>query len=67
MKNNFKIIIFITITIIALYFTKTNYSEYSKKKSISSCVIALKKKNEKIKIEEAKKFCENEINKNLKK
>ena len=67
MKNNYKIIIFIIITIIALYFTKTNYSEYSKKKSISSCVIALKKQNEKIKIEEAKKFCENEINKNLKK
>ena len=67
MKNNLKIIIFIIIIITALYFTKINYSEHSKKKSISACVISLKHKNKEIKIEEAKKYCADEINKNLEK
>jgi len=67
MKRNIKIIIFIIITVIALYFAKINYSEHNKKKSISACIIGLKQKNNEIDFKEAKKYCEDKINKNLKK
>jgi len=66
MKKNIKFIIFIILGIIALYFTKINYGDQSKKKSILACVIAQKKlKN--ISNDEAKKFCEKEINRKLNK
>tara|TARA_Y100000590_G_scaffold423006_1_gene528330 strand:+ start:573 stop:773 length:201 start_codon:yes stop_codon:yes gene_type:complete len=66
MKNNFKYIMFILIAIIALYFTKVNYSDHSISKSIAACIIA-QKKSKNLSNEEAKKFCENEINKKLNK
>ena len=67
MKNNIKFIIFIIIGIIALYFTKVNYNDHSKNKSISACAIAQKQKYKKITIAEAKKYCEEEINKKINK
>ena len=61
MKSKIKFIVFILIAIIALYFAKINYSDHSISKSISACIIAQKKlKN--IPYEEAKNFCEKEIN-----
>ena len=44
MKKNIKFIIFIILAIIALYFTRVNYGDYSKNKSISACVLAQKNK-----------------------
>ena len=63
MKKNIKFIIFIILAIIALYFTRVNYGDYSKSKSISACVIAQIKKSENISREEAEKYCKKEINK----
>ena len=54
------------LAIIALYLTKTNYSDHSISKSITACVIAQKKSNN-LSNQEAKKFCEKEINKKLNK
>tara|TARA_Y100000590_G_scaffold440658_1_gene566334 strand:+ start:2592 stop:2783 length:192 start_codon:yes stop_codon:yes gene_type:complete len=63
MKNNFKFIIFIIIAIAALYFATGKYSQYSREKSISACIIAQKNKSKDFTFEEAKKYCESEINK----
>ena len=65
MKNNIKFIIFIIVAIILLYFTKTNYEDHSKKKSILACVIAQKNKSPIMTSIEAEKYCKNEINKKL--
>ena len=51
---------------IYLIFTKGKYGEYSKSKSIKSCMIAQKKILKDKPIEEIKVFCEEEINKNIK-
>tara|TARA_Y100000590_G_scaffold284992_1_gene320766 strand:+ start:6117 stop:6320 length:204 start_codon:yes stop_codon:yes gene_type:complete len=67
MKKNIKFILFIIIGIIALYFSRVNYADYSKNKSISACVLAQKNKSKNMKVEEAKKYCEEEINKKIKK
>ena len=67
MKKNIKFILFIIIGIIALYFSRVNYTDYSKNKSISACVLAQKNKSKNMKVEEAKKYCEEEINKKIKK
>jgi len=64
MKKNIKIIIFLIIAILALYFTKSNYSDYTLEKSISACVIAQKQKSKNMSAKEIKEFCEKEVNKN---
>ena len=56
MKQNLKFIIFIIIAIIALYFTRVNYGEHSKNKSILACVIAQKNKSTDMTSEEAEKL-----------
>tara|TARA_Y100001960_G_C14281680_1_gene637148 strand:+ start:83 stop:286 length:204 start_codon:yes stop_codon:yes gene_type:complete len=67
MNTNIKVILIIVLGIIALYFTKGKYSNYSKNKSISACTIAQKKKSKDMNIEQIKKYCEEQINKNLSK
>tara|TARA_B100000686_G_C16645037_1_gene892299 strand:- start:989 stop:1192 length:204 start_codon:yes stop_codon:yes gene_type:complete len=67
MKKNIKLIIILTIGIIALYFTKVKYEDHSLNKSIMACIIAHKNKSSDIKKEDAEKFCKDEINKNLNK
>ena len=67
MKNNIKFISFIIIAFIALYFAKVYYGEHGKEKSIKACMIAQKNKNSNITIDEAQKYCEEEINKKIKK
>ena len=63
MKKNIKFIIFIILAIIALYFTRVNYGDYSKSKSISACVIAQKNKSSTMTKSEAEKYCKEQINK----
>ena len=67
MKSNLKLIIFIIIAIIALYFTKAKYNDYSLNKSILACIIAQKNKSKNMTHEEAKTYCENKIKKKLSK
>ena len=45
MKKNIKFILFIILAIIALYFTRVNYGDFGKNKSISACIIAQKNKS----------------------
>ena len=65
MSKNIKVLLFIIIGIILLYITKINYSDHSINKSILACVIAQKQKSKNITSDEAKKYCEKEIKKNL--
>ena len=64
-KSNLKIIIFITIAVIALYFTNNKYGNFSKSKSIKACIIAQKSKSKSKPIEEIKIFCEKEVTKKI--
>ena len=63
MKKNIKFIIFIILAIIELYFTRVNYGDYSKSKSISACVLAQKNKSSNMTKSEAEKYCKEQINK----
>tara|TARA_Y100001970_G_C13802164_1_gene635638 strand:+ start:290 stop:493 length:204 start_codon:yes stop_codon:yes gene_type:complete len=67
MRKNIKFILFIFLAIIALYLTRVNYGDYGKNKSISACVIAQKNKSTSMTAAEAKKYCEQEINKKFNK
>ena len=64
-KSNLKIIIFITISKIALYLTNKKYGIFSKSKSIKACIIAQKSKLKDKPIEEIKIFCEKEVTKKI--
>jgi len=66
MKSNIKIIAFIIFCAILLYFSKVKYNDHSLNKSILACVIAQKNKSKNITSEEARIFCEKEINDYLK-
>ena len=65
MKKNIKFIIFIILAIIALYFTRVNYGDYSKSKSIAACVLAQKNKASNMTKAEAEKYCKEEISKKI--
>ena len=64
MSNNIKIISIILFGIIALYIFKIN-SNHNLKKTIQACVIAKKQTSESFNVNQAKKFCESEIRKQL--
>ena len=63
MKNKIFTVILILVTIIIIYFQRINFSEYTLKKTISSCVIGQKRTSISFDIEKAKKFCEEKIRK----
>jgi len=63
MKNKIFTVILLLVTIIIIYFQRTNFSEYTLKKTISSCVIAQKRTSNSLDIEKVKKFCEEKIRK----
>ena len=65
MKKNIKFIIFIILGIIALYFTRVNYGDHGKNKSIMACVIAQKNISKEMTKSEADKYCKDEINKRI--
>ena len=57
MKKNIIIIIFIIIGLLIIY----NFRDYNQKRAIDACVAGSQKLEQPMTIEEAKKFCENEI------
>ena len=67
MNSNIKIFIFILVAIMALYFSKGKYGQYSKNKSIQACTIVQKNKFKDKPIKEIKDHCEQEITKNINK
>jgi hypothetical protein len=67
MQKNIKFIIFIILAIIALYFTRVNYGDHSKNKSIMACVLAQKNKSANMSKDEAEQYCKDEINKKISK
>ena len=66
MKNKTKIMLFVIIAIIALYFIRINYKDYNLKRTISACIFAQKQNSETFDLEKAKTFCEKKIKQNLK-
>ena len=67
MNNNLKIVALIILGIVALYVFQTKYSEHNLNKTISACIVAKKQTSKTFDQKEAKKFCEEEIKKSLKK
>ncbi len=67
MQKNIKFIIFIILAIIALYFTRVNYGDHSKNKSIMACVLAQKNKSPNMSKVEAEQYCKDEIDKKISK
>ena len=63
MKKNFLKLVFILVTIILIYFLKTNFSEYNLEKSVSACVLAQKRTSETFDLEKTQKYCEEKIRK----
>tara|TARA_Y100000996_G_scaffold245205_1_gene192825 strand:- start:312 stop:494 length:183 start_codon:yes stop_codon:yes gene_type:complete len=57
MKKNIIIIIFIIIGLLIIY----NFRDHNQKRAIDACVAGSQKLEQPMTIEEAKKFCENEI------
>ena len=66
MTNNFKMIAVIIIGIILLYIFRMQNSDYNLNRTISACVVAQKKTSESFDKKQAKKFCTEEIKKNIK-
>ena len=64
MKNKIFTVFLILVAIIIIYFQRTNFSEYTLKKTISSCVIGQKRTSDSFDLEKAKKFCEEKIKRN---
>ena len=64
MNNNFRIIAIILFGIIALYLFKIN-NDHNLNKSIEACLVGQKKTSESFNVNEAKKFCEQEIRKKI--
>ncbi len=67
MKKNLYLILFLIIAFLMLYVSRIEYGSFSLEKSMKACIIAQKKINKDKNIEGIKTFCENEINKKLKK
>jgi len=65
MKNKIFTVILLLVAIIIIYFQRTNFREYTLKKTISSCVIGQKRTSISFDIEKAKKFCEEKIRKQI--
>ncbi len=67
MKKNLYFILFLIIAFLMLYVSRIEYGSFSLEKSMKACIIAQKKINKDKNINDVKAFCENEINKKLKK
>jgi hypothetical protein len=66
MNNDLKMIGLIIFGVIVLYIFQIKYSDHNLNKSISACVIAKKQTSKSFDLKQAKKFCTEEINKQLK-
>ena len=60
MKKNIIIIIFVTVGLIVIY----NFRDHNQKRAIDACIAGSQKLDQPMTIDEAKKFCENEIRNN---
>ena len=67
MNNNLKMIGLIIFGVIVLYIFQIKYSDHNLNKSISACVVAKKQTSKSFDIKKAKKFCEDEIKKQINK
>ena len=67
MKKNLYLILFLIIAFLMLYVSRIEYGSFSLEKSMKACIIAQKRINKDKNIEDIKTFCENEINKKLRK
>ena len=63
MKNKISKLVFILILMATFYFLRTGFVEYNSKKTISACILAKKQTSQSFNLEEAKKFCKEEIGK----
>ena len=66
MNNNLKMIGLIIFGVIVLYIFQIKYNDHNLNKSISACVVAKKQTSISFDLKQAKKFCKEEINKQLK-
>ena len=67
MKNKIITIILIIVGIAILLFLRTNYSDHNLKRTVQACMLAQKQTSKNFNKHEAKKYCEEEIKKNIKK
>ena len=61
MYKNYKLLLFLGIAVIFLYYSVGKYEEFSLKKSISACVLAKSKTTKESTPKEARNICEKEI------
>ncbi len=61
MYKNYKLLLFLSVAVIFLYFSADRYEEFSLKKSISACAIAKSKIKKDISPQEARTICEKKI------
>ena len=66
MSNNFKMIAVILIGIIILSIFRIKYSDYNLNRTISACMVAQKQTSESFDPDKARKYCEEEIKKQIK-
>ena len=66
MNNNIKMILLVIFGIIALYIFQINNSDYNLNKTISACIVAQKQTSESFDVDKARKYCEEEIKKQIK-
>ena len=66
MTNNIKMIAVIIIGIIILSVFRVKYSDYNLNRTIAACIVAQKKTSQLFDKEKARKFCKEEIKKNIK-
>ena len=65
MNNNIKMILLVIFGIIALYIFQINNSDYNLNKTISACMVAQKQTSESFDADKARKYCEEEIKKQI--
>ena len=63
MKNKINTVVFILISIIALWFIRNQYSDYNLNKTISACIVVQKQTSEKFDPKIAKEYCIAQIKK----
>ena len=66
MNNNMKMIVIVIFGIIALYIFHQKNNDYNLNRTISACMVAQKKTSKSYDLEQARKFCKEEIKKRKK-
>ena len=66
MTNNFKMVVLIILGIIVLYIFQIKNSDYNLNRTISECMVGLKKTSKSYDPDQAKKLCREEIEKKIK-